>query len=183
MQTHAWHYWPTSDYSDALPAPAATAAAALQPLPPSPCAGRSASTATLAIGPRTRLRPIAAYATAFVSSASRTALERPAPPLRSAPASWTNLNKKIFMSNPACDKGYDTPMQQREDSTTFMPTFKFDYKHQCNYTILHRILWNNIAVLKATHRYPNWFPYSALRLNRTSMERSIKLSFWVTLLQ
>ena len=29
-------------------------------------------------------------------------------------------NKKIFMSSPACADGYDTPAQQREDSTTFM---------------------------------------------------------------
>ena len=31
-----------------------------------------------------------------------------------------NLNKKIFMSSPACADGYDTPAQQREDPTTFM---------------------------------------------------------------
>ena len=30
------------------------------------------------------------------------------------------LHKKIFMSSPACAEGYDTPAQQREDSTTFM---------------------------------------------------------------
>ena len=30
------------------------------------------------------------------------------------------VEQKIFMSSPACADGYDTPAQQREDSTTFM---------------------------------------------------------------
>ena len=33
-------------------------------------------------------------------------------------ATFTGENKKIFMSSPARAEGYDTPAQQREDSTT-----------------------------------------------------------------
>ena len=37
-------------------------------------------------------------------------------------------NKKIFMSSPACADGYDTPAQQREDSTTFVVSIDSDQR-------------------------------------------------------